>query len=147
MHIDINDQRSLREIQGVFSAFYPYLKLEFYSRRHGKYEGSDELYLIEPNILIGDIKATHVCGVLDILPLSKVSDVEKEFQQRFGLSVQIFRKEKKSWEQTTGMDDFTLKELNKFGRNSSDEFIIGDYEESFEESEDSNGILPSSLEK
>jgi hypothetical protein len=25
--------------------------------------------------------------------------------------------------QTTGMDDFTLKDLNEFGRNSSDEFI------------------------
>lgn len=142
MHIDINDKTSLIQIQEAFSAFYPYLKIEFYSRRHKKYEGSNELFLIEPNILVGDIKATHISGVLKILPLSRVSEVEKEFQERFGLSAQIFRKEKKSWEQTTDMDDFTLKELNEFGRNSSDEFIVEDYEEGFEEgAEESNTLL------
>ena len=141
MYIDINDKTSLREIQEAFSAFYPYLKIEFYSKRHGKYEASDEVFLIEPNILIGDIKATHISGVLEILSSSKVSEVEKEFQVRFGLSVQVFRKEKETWEQTTGMDDFTLKELNEFGRNSSDEFIVEDYEESLDEGEEEPGTL------
>jgi hypothetical protein len=136
MYIEINDNTTLREIQEVFSAFYPYLKIEFYSERHNKYEASDKNHQIDPNILIGDIKATHISGLLEILPLYKVSEVEKEFQQRFGLSVQIFRKEKNTWEQTTGMDDFTLKELNETGRNSSDEFIVEDYERGFEESEE-----------
>ena len=129
MHIDINDNTSLLEIQEVFSRFYPYLKLEFYSRRHKKYEPSGKINEIEPNIRIGDIKATHVSGVLEIRPLYKISEVEKEFQQRFGLSVQILRKKNKDWEQTTSMDDFTLKDLNEIGRNSSDEFIIDDYEQ------------------
>ena len=133
MYIEINDKTSLREIQEAFSAFYQYLKIEFYSKPHRKYESSDELFMIEPNIRIGDIKATHVSGVLEILPLSKVSEVEKEFQERFGLSVQLFRKEKRSWDQTTGTDDFTLKELNEFGRSSSDEFILEDEEEGLEE--------------
>jgi hypothetical protein len=136
MHIEINDNTALCEIQEVFSAFYPYLKIEFYSKRHKKYEASDEICQIDPNILIGDIKATHISGVLEILPLYKVSEVEKEFQQRFGLSVQILSKEKNGWEQTTGMDDFILKELNEIGRNSSDEFIVEDYEEGFEEREE-----------
>jgi hypothetical protein len=91
---------------------------------------------IEPNILIGDIKATHVSGVLEILPLSKVSEVEEEFLRRFGLSVQILRKEKNDWQQTTDMDDFTLKELNEIGRNSSDEFIVQDYEAGFQQKEE-----------
>ncbi len=34
------------------------------------------------------------------------------------------------------MDDFTLKELNELSRNSSDEFIVSDYEETFEETGD-----------
>ena len=136
MHIEINDKTSLREIQLVFSEFYPYLKIEFYRKRHKKYEGSEEAYVIDPDILIGDIKHTHVSGLLEIRPLYKVADVEKEFQQRFGLSVQIFRKENNGWEQTAGTDDFTLKELNEMGRNSSDEFIVSDYEEGFEEPEE-----------
>jgi hypothetical protein len=136
MHIEINDNTPLREIQEVFSSFYPYLQIKFYSKRHKKYEASDQLYEIEPNILIGDIKATHISDLLEILPSYKVSEVEAEFLHRFGLSVQVLRKEKNSWEQTTGMDDFTLKDLNEMGRNSSDEFVVEDYEKGFEENDD-----------
>lgn len=136
MHITINDHTPLSEIQKVFSDFYPYLKIEFYSKRHKKYESSDEANLIDPHIRVGDIKARHEDGILEILPLSLVADVEREFQARFGLSVQICRKEKLGWEQSTGMDDFTLKELNEFGRESSDEFILSDPEEDAESSEE-----------
>ena len=133
MYLELNDNITLREIQETFSNYYPYLKIEFYSKRHEKYEPSDENREIEPNILISDIKAAHVSGVLQILPLFRVWEVEQEFQERFGLSIQILRKEKDHWEQTTGMDDFTLKDLNEFGRSSSDEFIVSDYEEKFED--------------
>ena len=58
--------------------------------------------------------------------------MEKEFQDRIGIEVQIFKKEKDSWEQTTGLDNISIKDLNILGRNSSDEFIVVDYDESFE---------------
>jgi len=134
MHIEMNNNTKLCEIQEVFSNHYPYPKIEFYKKPHKKYEGSEDAYLIRPRKKIGDVKRTHVSGVLEMVPLSKVADIEKEFQQRFGLPAQIFRKEKNSWEQTRNMDDFTLKELNELGRNSSDGFIVSDYEEGFEES-------------
>jgi hypothetical protein len=133
MHIEINDTTQLKSIQETFSDYYPYLQLRFYRRPHKKYEASGEKDWIQTDDAIGAVKQTHVSGILEILPLYKVTDVEKEFQQRFGLSVQIFRKEKDGWEQTTGMDDFTLKELNELGRNSSDEFIVSDYDEQFED--------------
>ena len=136
MHIELNDATSLKEIQEVFSDFYPYLKIAFFRKRHLKYEASEEADLIDPNTSIGNIKLTHVSGLLEIQPLYKVADVENEFQSRFGLSVQVLVKEKKDWRQTTGMDDFTLKELNVMGRNSSDEFIVTDYEEGFREGEE-----------
>jgi glycerol-3-phosphate O-acyltransferase len=133
MHIENTDKTSLREIQEVFSNFYPYLKIEFFRHSHKKYESSGIQDLIDSNTTIGEVKDVHVSGLLEILPLYKVSEVEKEFQQRFGLSVQILRREKNGWEQTTGMDDFTLKDINEIGRNSSDEFLIEDYEEGFDE--------------
>lgn len=135
MHLDITDNTSLAEIQEIFADFYPYLQIRFYKTAHRKYEASDKVNEIDPNTLIRDIKDTHVSGVLEMQPSYKISAIEKEFQHRFGLSVQILRKEKGEWEQTTGMDDFTLKELNEIGRNSSDDFIIEDYEEGFEENE------------
>lgn len=102
MHIDINDNTKLREIQKVFSDFYPYLQINFFRKAHRQYEASEEQDLIEADTTVSNIKQTHVSGILEILPLYKVSDVEKEFQQRFGLSVQVFRKEKNEWEQSTG---------------------------------------------
>ena len=133
MHIELNNNTKLCEIQEVFSNHYPYLKIEFYKKPHKKYEASEDAYLIRPQRKIGDVKRPHASGVLEMIPLSKVADIEKELQKRFGLPAQIFRKEKNGWEQTRVMDDFTLKELNEFGRNSSDEFIVSDYDEGFEE--------------
>jgi hypothetical protein len=133
MHIEINDNTSLREIQEVFSDYYPYLQINFYRKQHKKYEASDEKDRISPDTAIGEIRKTHISGLLEIRPLYKVADVEKEFRKRFDLSVQIIRKEKEGWVQTTGMDDFTLKELNEAGRNSSDEYVVEDYEEGFRE--------------
>ena len=34
------------------------------------------------------------------------------------------------------MDDFTLNELNEFGRSSSDELIVSEYDEKFKEIDD-----------
>lgn len=128
MHIEINDTTSLGEIQDVFSDFYPYLKLEFYHKPHKKYEASSGITCIHPDSRVGDIKKAHTSGILEILPANIVADVEKEMYERFGLSAQVLRKTGEDWEQTTGMDDFTLKELNEFGRSSSDEFILRDIE-------------------
>ncbi|MBS1915577.1 MAG: hypothetical protein JST87_04820 [Bacteroidetes bacterium] len=136
MHLDITDYTSLQEIQDVFSAFYPYLKIEFYTKPHKKYEATEEASRLDSKLRVNDIKKTHVSGLLEILPMYKVYQVEKEFQERFGLSAQIFLKNNETWQQTTDMDSFTLKELNEMGRNSSDEFIVEDYEEGFEEPEE-----------
>jgi glycerol-3-phosphate O-acyltransferase len=135
MHIEIHDHTKLREIQEVFSDFYPYLRIEFFREPHEKYESSAENALINPERTVADVKKTHISGLLEILPLNKVSEVEREFTERFGLSVQILRKQNDHWEQSTGADDFTLKELNEIARNSSDEFVVSDYEEGWEQDE------------
>lgn len=133
MYIEINNNTKFKEIKEVFSDFYPYLLIEFYTRKHDKYESSMDIDLVSPHTTVGNVKKTHVSGLLEILPLNKVADVEREFLQRFGLSVQVFWKNKDVWEETTGMDDLTLKELNEMGRNSSDELILDEYEEGLEE--------------
>ncbi|HWC53529.1 MAG TPA: hypothetical protein VG676_08110 [Chitinophagaceae bacterium] len=133
MYIEINDNTRIGDIETVFSNFYPYLQIGFYKRSHERYEMSDEKDLINPDVRVSDIKQTHISGILEIRPLFTIAAVEKEFLQRFGLSVQILWKEKNHWEQTTDMDDFTLKELNEMGRSSSDAFILEDLDEGPEE--------------
>ena len=133
MHLEINDMTTFREIQDAFADFYPFLRMEFYTREHGKYEPSLDIDLVYPGKKIGDVKKTHVSGILEISPLDTVAGVEKELKLRFGLSAQVFWKDDEVWQQTTGMDDFTLKELNEMARNSSDEFIVYDEEDEWEE--------------
>lgn len=127
MHITITTETQLREIQQAFSNYFPYLKMEFYRSPHKKYKSSPETDKLDPAFSVGNLNHDIVLGQLQILPHYRVADVEQEFQARFGLSVQIFRQQKEDWEQTTGMDDFTLKQLNEFGRDSSDEKIVSDY--------------------
>lgn len=113
----------------MFSDFYPFLLIEFYTKKHIKYESSMDIDLVLPDTIVSDVKKTHVSALLEILPLNKVADVEKEFQQRFGLSAQVFWKNKDVWQETTDLDDLTLKELTEMARNSSDEQILNEYEE------------------
>lgn len=133
MHIEINDRITLREIQQTFADFYPYLQLNFYRKPHKAYDASDEKDLVNAGSTVGELKKTHVSGFIEIVPLQTVAEVEKEFLDRFGLSVQVLRKEKEKWVQTTGLDDFTLKEVNELSRTSQDELVIDEYEEGFEE--------------
>lgn len=129
MHIEINDLSTVQDIQKTFSDFYPYLQLAFYRKPHKKYEASRKPDQVAPDKTIGRIRKTHISALLEIQPSYTIAQVENEFQQRFGLSVQVLMKEKDRWQQTTGMDDFTLHDANEFSRNASDEYILTDEEE------------------
>jgi hypothetical protein len=133
MHLEINDNTILENLQHTFTNFYPYLTIEFYRGQHHRYEASDEIVRIDPLKKVCDVLDTHISTLLEIQPWYKVKDIEKEFQERIGISIQIMKKEKEDWEQTTGLDNLTLRDLNILGRNSSDEYIVTDYDETFDE--------------
>jgi hypothetical protein len=124
MHLDINDNTRLSEIQEVFANFYPYLRIRFFREGHKRYESSPETEELDPQQTIGELKQTHTSGLLEMQPSSTIASVENEFLRRFSLSVQIYQKQGENWLQTTGVDSFTLKEANELGRNSEDEFIL-----------------------
>ena len=132
MHLEINDNTLLADIQRTFKNYYPYLSISFYKNPHNKYEPSNEKDRIPLSKKISEIKKTHVSTLIEILPTYSVAQVEKEFKERIGLFVQILKKEKDQWEQSTGLDNLCLKDLNILGQNSSDEFVVQDYDEKFE---------------
>ena len=133
MHIQVNDKTTIRSMVETFSDFYPYLKLDFYSRPFDKLNAYSEDDLIFPGKAIGEIKQSPAPALIEIHPLSKVADIEREFMQRLGLPIQISRKEKSHWEPAVGMNEFTLKELNELGRSSSDEFILEEPDSEYED--------------
>jgi hypothetical protein len=133
MHIQLHDHITLKEIKTVFSDYYPYLKLEFYAVPHRVFESSAAWDVLPDDKRLMEIKEGHIDGLIDIQPTEKVATLEFEFQQRFGLPAQVLRLEKREWVQTTGMDSFTLKDVNEFSKNDSDEYLVEDYDEGFDE--------------
>ena len=136
MHIKIHDDITLQQIKDVFASYYPFLKLEFFSKPHQIFESSEEKTMICGSRKLKEINPTHTDAVINIHPTELVSDLENEFQTRFGLPAQVFRKEKGEWSQTTGMDVFSLKDVNDFSKNDSDAFLVEDYDEGFDEEEE-----------
>ncbi|MFN9710167.1 MAG: hypothetical protein ACK55K_02005 [Bacteroidota bacterium] len=132
MHIRIHDQISLKEIQDLFSVYYPHLRLRFYKKPHKHFDDSPESERLSEDSLLSEILKTHIDGLLEIMPNQRVDAVEDMFLKRFGLSVQILKKEKGNWVQTTGLDSYSLKEVNQFSKNDDDAYVVKDYDEGFE---------------
>ena len=79
MHIKIKDHTTIRSIQKTFSNFYPYLKIIFLKKTKSENNILDETNLIFEGKTIAEVKDTHLSSVLEILPLSKLFEIENEF--------------------------------------------------------------------
>lgn len=119
MKILLHSERTIQEVKEEFNTVYPFLKIEFFSKRHKPGEGSTEFDELDPSAELIDVTGALKEGIIDINPTDTVKDVEQKFQQQYGLPVQIFRKQKGVWHETTVTDDLTLQEQNTWGREAS----------------------------
>lgn len=133
MHIEIHDHTKLSEIEMAFNNHFSYLHLKFYRGKHVKFQPSHEKMLLDMNWTIGEIRKTHLSTVLDIRPSEKVSQFEREFQDRIGFSVQVLGMGPIDWEQSTGLDMLNLHDLNIISRNASDEYVVEEYDQTLNE--------------
>ena len=111
MILQLEDSKSIEDIQKQFSFFFPFLKIEFFTKRHiweGMYK---EHELLPGSLLLGSIRKQHNSGAFEIKPWHKIGEVENEFYLKFGLNVQIYFKSGKRWIQTTKSDNLTIFNL------------------------------------
>lgn len=111
MELSIDKGKTVREIQQQFVAYYPGLKIEFYSE--GVAYGVKNASPLSAETKIGEIPNCKKEGVLNIAGVQKVSDFEKHFKDEFGIAVQVFRKSNQLWLMTGATDHWTLDEQNK----------------------------------
>ncbi len=111
----ITNSSRLMDIQKEFNAKFPYLKLEFYAKHHDVGEGSPNKLKLDPHMTIGEFRANNTSGDLSINGHLKVSTLESNFFEQFGLNVQVFRKSGSIWLQTTATDEWTLAKQNTKG--------------------------------
>lgn len=112
----IRDSKRIEDIQREFSDKFPYLKIEFYQKAHALGAGSSDANLILSKSLIGDVRAIHTEGDLNISEELTVAEVETKFAKKYGLHAQIFRRSSGLWLQTTATDHWTLHQQNGKGK-------------------------------
>lgn len=120
MKIKIDRNKPLSAIQAEFNNIFPYLKLEFFSKTHGVGEASTKQNLVSNNKKLEDFVGFNIDkGELTITSAMTVKDLEQNFKEAYGLSVQVFRKSGKVWLETTVTDGWTLEEQNMQGEELS----------------------------
>lgn len=118
MTLEINNSKTVRQIQLEFSSRFPNLKLEFFLNEHGREEPSNEKPCL-PEQTIGELRDNNNQGLIMITADRETGSVEREFEQRFGLHVQIYRKRMDQWLQTVGTDILTLEEQSRIAHDTS----------------------------
>jgi len=115
MEITINDAKTLQEIQQEFNQYFPNLKIEFFKKEHELKEGNQAKDVVDLQKKIGEVRKVHHSGGLSINGHKKVVSLEKEFEEKYGLNAQVFRRSGRVWLQTTATDEWTLAEQNQAG--------------------------------
>lgn len=117
MKLHIKKSGKVAEIQEAFNREYPFLKLVFFSRPHRAYKGSNAKFMIqERDAVFSGIADLRREGDLHIEAQMPVWQVERLFEEEFGLHVQVFRKSGSVWLETSVTDDLSLEQQNDKGK-------------------------------
>lgn len=116
MEIVLAYQETIKDVKKQFNCAFPYLKLEFFSETHVVGQGSPFQKMVPPSTLLGEVTGILCEGEITVTSNLTVRELEQIFQNRFGLPVQVFRKQKDVWLETTSTDYLTLAEQNEMGR-------------------------------
>ena len=120
MKIPIDNETRIADFQNRFHEFYPYLKVDFFKKKHAEQELSAASDLFPPDELFSSINTFMKPGNIDISPQRTVAQVEKEVYDTFGVAMQVSRKSGNVWIQTSKTDDRTLEKQNETGKAMSD---------------------------
>ncbi len=119
MTLDITSERSMGSLQTEFSEAFPGLKLAFFSKPHREFKGSAAKFLLQDReVPLSQLSSKLQAGELELGPETVVMDLEQEFEKKFGLHVQVFRKSGNIWLETSVTDNLTLAEQQIKAANS-----------------------------
>jgi hypothetical protein len=111
MELRINNNTALTQVQSEFNKLYPYLKIEFVPRNGDKNGKSARLSTTSTFKQMPDDKDVAI----NISSCRTVADVERDFKESTGLSIQLYRKSGNLWIETSLTDDWTLERQNQSG--------------------------------
>lgn len=129
MKLLLTNSKTIADVKTAFSAFFPHLKIEFFTQPHDNTKASWSKYMIfvQDQTLqkIGLLKE----GVVVLSNDTITGEFEQFLSVRYGLFVQVFRKSMSSWLETTQTDTWTLREQEEHGKESATTTVEMVYEE------------------
>ena len=112
----------VKEIQDHFSEIFPFLRINFFkNRKTGSGFTGQSVILFSPESYLKDINPGITNGELAIRESMSVWELENEFFEKFGLSVQVLRRSGNLWLDTSRTNSWTLLEQDDIGREISPE--------------------------
>ena len=125
MKIEIKKGHTIADVQHAFNERYPHLKLVMFTKLHEAYKGSNAKFMITKTEQdIESILLHPKEGFLYIEADMPVWQVERLFEQEFGLHVQVFRQSGNVWLETSKTDDLTLEQQEAKGKSSLERPVL-----------------------
>ncbi|MFM2225418.1 MAG: hypothetical protein RJA07_1620 [Bacteroidota bacterium] len=115
MKIVINDSRKIYAIQKEFSNEFPFLKIQFFAKSNTKTGKSSAKTIKHSSKELAQCRTQHTIGEIEIVPEMSVNSLEQNFQDIFGLHVEVLRKSGKAWLETSVTGNWSLMEQNAEG--------------------------------
>ena len=112
MKITINDHRKLHAIQEEFREMFPNLKLEFYKKPSHAKNPHPEKLAGNDGITLGECRSIHTKGTLTISPNMTVADLQSNFDEVYGVHIDVLRRAGSEWVVPSENNSLTLEEQN-----------------------------------
>ncbi len=119
MELFIDNDSKVEDISKLFTARYPYLKIEFYKRNFTNASSKKEFIPFQfplTHVIKKDLKV-----VINFKSNMTVAELENDFLV-IGLQVEVFRKSGKVWVETSLTTSWTLQQQNLAGEEISRHF-------------------------
>ena len=120
----MDGNETIESVQKQFNIIYPFLKIEFFTKPHKRFEGSNKKNRYVMNETINSIETRHTDLKIMLDQSTTVTNMEEAFKKQYGLHVQVFRKSGNVWLETSVTDNWTLEKQNGEGESLEEHFKI-----------------------
>jgi hypothetical protein len=119
MILKIEPDKTIAALQQEFNTAFPFLKIEFFKNGKTLQRMYPPQQLINKEATLAAARLTNKQGEMLVADTMTVKELEQDFFDSFGLTVQVFRKSGRLWLETTMTDNWTLKQQNQHGKEIS----------------------------
>ena len=105
--------KTIAEIKDDFNKFFPGLSLAFYKKPHAVGMASSPKEEIDEKTALKDLIDFSGGEYIEVDPEMSVMDLESSMQDKYNLSLQVFRKSNDLWLQTSSTDHWSLNHQNE----------------------------------